>query len=219
MVEIGRIADRNGLAAIEFALAHHRNFWERQEMTWKVQQQIEWRRSKVLEYSSQGFNQKEIAAKLQVDESTVSRDFAFLREQAGYNIRHYVEDKLPLEFEKCLAALTAVRRNAWVIAEQAANDKLKLQALALVKDCASTTMDMLTNCSVVDDAVRFVEEGGRRLSEQSSAADKQATTVRAKADERALKSGTKAQIDLPGLEKKAASVSAGRTATTANKVF
>ena len=44
--------------------------------------QVQWRRAKVLELSSQGYTQIEIAAQLQVDEPTVSRDMAFLRHEA-----------------------------------------------------------------------------------------------------------------------------------------
>jgi DNA-binding NarL/FixJ family response regulator len=43
-------------------------------------QQIEWRRSQVLELSSKGHNQSEIAKKLQVDKSIISTDISFLRE-------------------------------------------------------------------------------------------------------------------------------------------
>ena len=46
------------------------------------QQQIEWRRVKVLELSSQGYSQIEIATNLQMDKSIISRDLAYLRQQA-----------------------------------------------------------------------------------------------------------------------------------------
>jgi DNA-binding NarL/FixJ family response regulator len=40
---------------------------------------IEWRRAKVLELSSQGYSQHEIAAKLQIAKGTVNSDLAYLR--------------------------------------------------------------------------------------------------------------------------------------------
>jgi hypothetical protein len=40
---------------------------------------------------------------------------AFLREQARHNIKKYIENKLPLEFEKCLMALEAVRKTTWMV--------------------------------------------------------------------------------------------------------
>jgi IS30 family transposase len=46
------------------------------------QQQIDWRRAKVLELSSQGYSQIEIATNLQMDKSIISRDLAYLRHQA-----------------------------------------------------------------------------------------------------------------------------------------
>ena len=47
------------------------------------QQQIEWRRVKVLELSSQGYSQIEIATNLQMDKSIISRDLVYLRQQAA----------------------------------------------------------------------------------------------------------------------------------------
>jgi DNA-binding NarL/FixJ family response regulator len=46
------------------------------------EQQIEWRRSQVLELASQGYNQREICQKLQLDKSAVSRDIQFINKQA-----------------------------------------------------------------------------------------------------------------------------------------
>jgi DNA-binding NarL/FixJ family response regulator len=46
------------------------------------QQQLDWRRSQVLQYSSEGYSQLEIAHKLQVDLATVNRDIHFLKMQA-----------------------------------------------------------------------------------------------------------------------------------------
>ena len=73
-----------------------------QQVKSKVQQQIEWRRSKILEYLSQGMSQTEIANKLQFDKSTISLDVSYLRKQAKERIRHLIEDRFPLEFEKSL---------------------------------------------------------------------------------------------------------------------
>jgi transcriptional regulator len=52
------------------------------------QQQIEWRRAKVMELLSKGeCNQCEIARMLQVDRSSISRDIAHIREQSKDNIK------------------------------------------------------------------------------------------------------------------------------------
>ena len=78
------------------------------------QQFIEWRRAKVMELLSKGENnQSEIARILQVDKSIVCRDIAYLRQQAKTNIKKYIDERLPEEYEKCLVGLTAITREAW----------------------------------------------------------------------------------------------------------
>jgi transcriptional regulator len=56
---------------------------------------MEWRRAKVLELSSQGYNQIEIGNILHVSEPTVSRDISYLRQQAKDNIKKYIDERLP----------------------------------------------------------------------------------------------------------------------------
>jgi predicted transcriptional regulator len=79
---------------------------------------IDWRRSKVQELSSQGHSQSEIAQILQVSNGTVNRDLSYLRQQAKYNIRKYIDERLPEEYEKCLVGLTSILREAWNTSQQ-----------------------------------------------------------------------------------------------------
>jgi DNA-binding MarR family transcriptional regulator len=123
------------------------------------QQIIEWRRAKVMELLSKGeSSQSEIARILQVDKSIISRDIQYLRQQSKENIKRYVDERLPEEYEKCLVGLTAILREAWNTSQQAEDRREKIQALSLAKDCYSMKMDLLTNATVVDDAIKFVSE-------------------------------------------------------------
>ena len=124
-----------------------------QELSTKIQ--VEWRRRQVFELSSKGLSQVEIARKLQIHESTISRDIDYLREQSKENIRKYVEERLPEEYEKCLVGLTAIQREAWSAAEKIQDTREKIQALSLAKDCYGMKLELLTNATVVDDAMRF----------------------------------------------------------------
>ena len=68
-----------------------------------MQQRIEWPRAKVMELLTKGeSNQSEIALILQVDKSFVCMDIAYLRQQAKTNIKRYIDERLPEEYEKCL---------------------------------------------------------------------------------------------------------------------
>ena len=120
--------------------------------------QVEWRRTKVLELLSKGNSQSEIAKVLQVDLSIISRDVYYLRQQAKSNIKKYIDERLPEEYEKCLVGLTAILREAWTTSQQTEDRREKIQALSLAKECYSMKLDLLTNATVVSDAVRFVSE-------------------------------------------------------------
>ena len=67
----------------------------------------------VMELLSKGeSNQLEIARVLQVDKSIICRDIAYLREQAKSNIKRYLDETLPEEYEKCVVGLNAITREA-----------------------------------------------------------------------------------------------------------
>lgn len=79
-----------------------------------------------------------------------------MRQQAKENIAKYVDERLPEEYEKCLVGLNSILKEAWSIsqAENIKGDKIK--ALALAKECYAMKLEMLTNASVINDAIRFV---------------------------------------------------------------
>ena len=54
--------------------------------------------------------------------------------------------------------MTAILREAWNTSQQTEDKREKIQALSLAKECYSMKLDLLTNATVVDDAIRFVSE-------------------------------------------------------------
>jgi predicted transcriptional regulator len=138
-----------------------------QEMSTKMQQ-VEWRRRQVFELSSKGQSQTEIAKTLQISESTISKDLDYLRQQAKTNIKKYIDERLPEEYEKCLVGLTAITKEAWNTAHDTDDKREKIQALSLAKDCYSMKLDLLTNATVVYDAIRFVFQKAKSKEELDS---------------------------------------------------
>ena len=67
--------------------------------------QVQWRRAKVLELSSQGYTQLEISTQLQVDEPTISRDVQYLRQKAQKNLQKHIHEVVPEEYQKCMAGM------------------------------------------------------------------------------------------------------------------
>jgi predicted transcriptional regulator len=131
-------------------------------------QQVEWRRRQVFELSSKGQSQTEIARILQISESTISRDLDYLREQSKANIKRYIDERLPEEYEKCLIGLNAITKEAWNTAHSTEDRREKIQALSLAKECYSMKLDLLTNATVVDDAIRFVTSNQSKMTSAPS---------------------------------------------------
>jgi predicted transcriptional regulator len=132
---------------------------------------LEWRRSKVLELASQGYNQSEISRILQISQPTINRDILYLRQQAKENIKKYIDERLPEEYEKCLVGLNAITREAWNTAQNTDDRREKIQALSLAKECYSMKLELLTNATVVDDAIRFVSQRSNEKIKSSSPSD------------------------------------------------
>ena len=114
------------------------------------QNQIQWRRDKVQELCSKGYSQREISQVLQIGLATVNRDISYLRDQAKTNIKRYIDERLPEEYEKCLVGLNAITKEAWDTANNTEDKREKIQALSLAKECYSMKLDLLTNATVVE---------------------------------------------------------------------
>jgi predicted transcriptional regulator len=148
---------------------------------------LEWRRSKVLELSSQGHSQPEIARILQISQPTVNRDVGYLRGQARENLQKHIQDKLPEEYQNCMTGINQVLKICWEIVNKSRNvdnnngngqtmividNKTVLQALAIINDCNKYKMDLTTNGVVITDAIKFVQTNREKLTMSTKEEDK-----------------------------------------------
>jgi hypothetical protein len=108
---------------------------------------------------------------LQISQPTINRDITYLRQQAKTNIKKYIDERLPEEYEKCLVGLNAITKEAWNTAHNTEDKREKIQALSLAKECYSMKLDLLTNATVVDDAIRFVSEKSKENLKSSTEDD------------------------------------------------
>src|SRR5262249_51400994 len=70
----------------------------------------------------------------------------------------------PEEYQRCLTGINQVLKIAWDVATKLPEDsRLKLQALSLANDCYKYKMDLLTNASVLSDAIKFVKNSRDKL--------------------------------------------------------
>jgi hypothetical protein len=90
-----------------------------------------------------------------------------LRNQAKTNVKKYIDERLPEEYEKCLVGLNAILREAWNTAQSTEDKRQKMQTLSLAKECYSMKLELLTNATVVDDGIRFVSSNTSKDKEES----------------------------------------------------
>jgi transcriptional regulator with XRE-family HTH domain len=98
-------------------------------------------------FQSKGFSQSEIARKLNVNQSTVSRDLAEIRKKARSSIDLYVKEEIPNEFQIYISGLNEITKNLWEILEDKQNPKISIRdrtyVLSLLMQCYSRRIEML----------------------------------------------------------------------------
>jgi IS30 family transposase len=129
------------------------------------QQQLDWRRAQVLELSSVGYSQREIARTLQVDLAAVNRDIHFLRQQAQENLQRHIHETVPEEYQNCMTGMKRNLKQTLEIAETVSDPKVKLQARAIANDCYKYIMDLATNGVVVTNALEYIQGKTDHLNE------------------------------------------------------
>ena len=118
-------------------------------MSTKVEQRLQWRRDKVRELSVKGYSQRHIATTLKVGLASINEDLQYLRAQARNNIRHYIDEYLPAEYENCLDGLNNILTEAWQMSLDG-EKRERMQALSLAKECYAMKLDLLSSATVVD---------------------------------------------------------------------
>jgi hypothetical protein len=119
-------------------------------------EQLEWRRSKVVEMRARGFSYGEIACELQVLKTSIGTDVQYLRQQAKESIKEYATEYLPEQYQVCLCALDTILKHAFDIIETSDDNREKLQAMELFKDTHLVKLELLSNATTIDSALNYI---------------------------------------------------------------
>ena len=137
--------------------------------------QLEWRRTKVVELRSRGLSYQEIAHELQVSKASITSDVQYLREQAKGTIKEYVTEHLPEQYQICLSALDTILKNAFVIMTKSEDNREKLQAMQMYKDTHQLKLELLSNATVIDQALEYIrtKQSQQKASQKAHKDDEQ----------------------------------------------
>jgi len=128
--------------------------------------EIQWRKSKIVELRGIGLSQTEIARELQVSEVCISLDMQYLREQAKESIKKYVTEHLPEQYQICLSALDTILKNTFVILQKSQDNREKLAAMELFKNTHLVKLELLSNATTIDHALEYVRSKQREHQNQ-----------------------------------------------------
>jgi hypothetical protein len=115
---------------------------------------------------------------LQISQPTVNRDISYLRGQVRQNLQKHIQDKLPEEYQNCMVGINQVLKICWEIVNKSRNinnndnsqtvtitdNKIVLQALALINECNKYKMDLTTNGVVITDTIKVVQTSKEKLT-------------------------------------------------------
>jgi IS30 family transposase len=103
---------------------------------------IEERRRQVASLLAQSMTETEIAQKLNVDQSTISRDIKALKQMSQQFVFDLAKSDLAYHYQQCIKGIDEVRRKAWELIRddeeeqrQSLTLKDKLSILKLIKEC------------------------------------------------------------------------------------
>jgi hypothetical protein len=70
---------------------------------------------------------------------------------------------MPKEYHKVEVSITQVLKKAWEIVDNTTDERIRLQALALIRECNASRLEMITNGTVVSDALKYVNGKAEKL--------------------------------------------------------
>jgi hypothetical protein len=78
-----------------------------------------------------------------VDQSTVSRDLKFIKQEAKNKIEKYLNEDILFEYLRYIEGSNEVTRHLWELVQNEKNAKDKMNALSLLMQCYNKRLEML----------------------------------------------------------------------------
>jgi hypothetical protein len=128
-------------------------------MTSRVrQEQIEWRRSKILDLAADGYSIREMESTLKIPRATIGRDIILLRQQAKNDIHKYIQEQVPFEYKKTLAGLEGIiKYTSSVMNDESKEHKERMQAANIKMQAYNMKMEMVSGANLVEEGIELVE--------------------------------------------------------------
>ena len=101
------------------------------------------RLSRIISLYSKGLTQSEIASEIGIDQSTVSRELQFMKQEAKKKIERYLNEDILFEYLRYIAGSNEVTKHLWELVQNEENAKDKMNALSLLMQCYNKRLQIL----------------------------------------------------------------------------
>jgi hypothetical protein len=131
---------------------------------------IESRRKRIASLLAQAATEEEIAQKLNVDQSTISRDITHLKVQSRQFVYDLAKTDLCFYYKKSIDGVEEVNKKAWELYHDSSGSdkKTKLLALKLAKECNEAIFTLFSqgpsimNIKALEERLNKVENNNSR---------------------------------------------------------
>jgi hypothetical protein len=116
-----------------------------------ISRKIKLRREEVASLLAKASTEEEIAQKLNVDQSTISRDIKYLKMISQQFVYDLAKSDLAYHYRESIAGIQEVKRRVWFMLDDSNNNKLlpnpkdQLPALKLAKECDEAMFTLFQN--------------------------------------------------------------------------
>lgn len=137
---------------------------------------VELRRKKVASLIAMAATEEEIAEKLNVDQSTISRDIKHLKVVSQKFVYDLAKSDLAFYYKQSIDGIQEVNKKAWEMYRNQNNTdmKIKLLALKLVKECNEAIFSLFSQGPSIMN-IRALEERVNKIESLSGSGDRQVT--------------------------------------------
>jgi hypothetical protein len=135
---------------------------------------IELRRKQVSALLAQTITEEEIAQRLNVDQSTISRDIKHLKVVSQKFVYDLAKSDLAFYYKQSIDGIQEVNKKAWELYRSCQGDtKIKLLALKLVKECNEAIFTLFSqgpsimNIKALEERLNKIESIGQEQKQTS----------------------------------------------------
>jgi hypothetical protein len=139
-----------------------------------IHRSITVRRETIHSLLAKGYNQYQTAAILHCSQETVYKDVAWLRNYYKQQMHRYIENRLPELWESCLMQLHSTMAAVAKIAEDPnTSTHDKLHAHSLMVDCIKVKEGLISDPTIIQQALDIVDQTNKRVVEISQEKSKE----------------------------------------------